>query len=64
MSTPARKVARPCQLEVVITATDERGVAYCQWLDGEYAVKLDSSGSWVDVDPSGLVFVGQATEAA
>lgn len=62
MSTPARKVARPCQLEVVITATDEHGVAYCQWSDGEYAVKLDTGG-WADVDPSGLTFIGQAEAA-
>lgn len=62
MNTPARKVARPCQLEVVVVATDEHGVAYVQWSDGEYAVKLDS-GSWVDVDPSSLVFLGQAAAA-
>lgn len=60
MNAPARKVARPCQLEVVIDATGEHGVAYCQWQDGEYAVKLDATGEWVDVDPAALTFIGQA----
>jgi len=57
-----RKVARPCTLEVVITATGEHGVAFVQWADGEYAVKLDS-GAWVDVDASSLTFIGQAAAA-
>lgn len=50
---------RPCALAVVIIATDEHGVAVCQWADGEYAVKLDT-GEMVDVDPSQLVFIGKA----
>lgn len=45
-----------CSLVVSIVATGERGVAFVQWDDGSYAVKLDS-GKWVEATPAELVFL-------
>ena len=53
--------AWPCSLAVTV-ATGERGVAYVQWADGSYAVKLDS-GAWIEATPSELTFVGAAKAA-
>lgn len=59
-TTASRRVPRPCSLAVTVAATGEHGVAYVQWADGTYAVKL-TTGGWADSVPAAaLVFHGQA----
>lgn len=55
----ATRTHRPCSLVVSILATGERGVAFVQWGDGAYSVKLDS-GVWCEAQPSELVFLRAA----
>lgn len=47
---------RPCSLVVSILATGEHGIAFVQWNDGAYSVKLDS-GKWCEAAASELVFL-------
>lgn len=52
----AARTHRPCSLVVSILATGEHGVAFVQWSDGAYSIRLDS-GAWCEAQPGELVFL-------